>query len=214
MSPQSRLSPDAKRKRCNRCLRPLSVCYCSQIPCQQNNDWPVYIIQDTKESAHAIGTARIAALSLRNCQLITINPDNNTPSTDMDALRLLQPVLVYPGDDAHDVSELFGTPAAPLVFIDASWRRSRKILLTQPWIADLPRYALGAGQPSRYRIRQQPTRSAMSTLEAIVYTLQQLENEPARFDSLLTTMDWVVDQQIEHMGSAVWQSNYAKLRKE
>jgi hypothetical protein len=185
------------------------VCYCSQILCQQDNRWPVHIIQDNRESNHAIGTARIAALSLTHCNLTLLNPDQYQYSTNMDELQLLQPVLIYPGDKASDVLELANMPVAPLLFIDASWRRSRKIMHALPWLAELPRYALKPSIQSRYRIRQQPTQSALSTLEAIVCILQTLETEPERFDSLLATMDWVVNQQIKYMGDDTWQSNYA-----
>lgn len=202
--------PVNRRQSCSQCLRPLSVCYCSQIPCQQHNSWPIRIVQDIRESTHAIGTARIAALSLSDCRLISINPDKGGQSADLQALKLLQPVLIYPGHGARNVAELSEAPKAPLLFIDASWRRSRKILLTQPWIAALPRFALTTGLSSRYRIRQQPDATALSTLEAVVFTLQQIETEPERFDSLLSTMDWVVDQQINHMGSDTWRSNYSK----
>lgn len=197
--------PAMSRKCCSQCLRPVSVCYCAQIHCQPQNRWPVYIVQDTRESSHAIGTARIAALSLSNCRLTTLNPDKSHHSAELDAIRLLQPVLIYPGDNARDVSELTGAPVTPLLFVDASWRRSRKIMHTQPWIADLPRYSLNLSAGSRYRIRQQPGEHALSTLEAIVYTLQQLETGPERFNSLLATMDWVVDQQIKHITANISQ---------
>lgn len=203
-----------KRKRCAQCLRPLSVCYCSQITQQQDNHWPVYIVQDSRESRHAIGTARIAALSLSNCQLISINPDQYDESCSaLQMLRSLQPVLVYPGDEAADISELTDHTPQPLLFIDASWRRSRKILNMLPWIAELPRYSLSAMTASRYRIRQQPFATALSTLEAIVNCLQQLEPAPERFNALLSTMDWVVDQQINRMGSDTWHSNYLNNTK-
>jgi DTW domain-containing protein len=191
------------RKCCGRCLRPVSVCYCSQIQYQQHNRWPVFIVQDTRESSHAIGTARIAALSLSNCRLTSLNPDKCNHSAALDEIKSLQPVLVYPGDNASELSELAHLPVSPLLFIDASWRRSRKIMHTQPWLADLPRYALRPSVRSRYRIRRQPSESALSTLEAIVYTLQQLETAPERFNSLLATMDWVVNQQIKHIRSNI-----------
>ncbi|MBU2098853.1 MAG: DTW domain-containing protein [Gammaproteobacteria bacterium] len=212
MSRQSVATPQTSRQRCNQCMRPLRVCYCARIPGRQNNSWPVVIVQDVRESGHAIGTARMTALSLSDCQLMTINPDNCIDSPALDALRLLQPVLIYPGENACDMATLAALPKAPLLFIDASWRRSRKILHTQPWIAQLPRYALNMDASSRYRIRQQPTPSSLSTLEAVVYTLQQLEPDPGRFDTLLATMDWVINQQIKHMGSDIWQSNYQKNR--
>lgn len=213
MSRQVLTNPRATRDNCEQCRRPVPVCYCSQIRGRQKNSWPVYIVQDTRESDHAIGTARIAALSLNNCALLSINPDRSTKSSELDALRQLQPALIYPGENAGNVSGLCEVPKTPLLFIDASWRRSRKILLTQPWIAALPRYSLTVDAPSRYRIRKQPAPFALSTLEAIVRTLQQLEPDPARFDSLISTMDWVVDQQIKYMGNSTWRSNYLRQNR-
>jgi hypothetical protein len=38
--------------------------------------------------------------------------------------------------------------------------------------------------------------------------LQILEKDPGRFDGLLATMDWMIEQQISHMGTDTWLSNY------
>lgn len=189
-------------------MRPLSACYCRQLSLLRNQ-WPVYIIQDIRESRHALGTARIAALSLSNCSLLTVDPDNLSADSvvALHALRALQPELIYPGDNVPEVSVLARLPVRPLIFIDASWRRSRKIIHMMPWLAELPRYRLLQGSPSRYRIRQQPHAGALSTLEAVVAVLSTLEPHH-KFDNLLATMDWVIDQQIQHMGDVVYQTNY------
>ncbi|MDP3516742.1 MAG: tRNA-uridine aminocarboxypropyltransferase [Pseudohongiella sp.] len=197
------------RQTCSRCLRPLSVCYCSKLTLQHNR-WPVQIIQDRQESRHALGTARIAALSLSNCRLIHVDPDKQHADSmaELQVLQASQPVLIYPGEHADDITHLSSHSPCPLIFIDASWRRSRKLLHTLPWLGELPRYALQPSVPSRYRIRRQPGVNTLSTLEAIVFTLETLEFAPGKLDSMLATMDWVVDQQIRYMGHDVYQSNY------
>jgi len=68
--------------------------------------------------------------------------------------------------------------------------------------------ALQPSAPSRYRIRRQPGADTLSTLEAIVFTLETLETPVRKLGSMLATMDWVVDQQIRYMGHDVYQSNY------
>ncbi|MEX2335147.1 MAG: DTW domain-containing protein, partial [Pseudohongiella sp.] len=89
----------------------------------------------------------------------------------------------------------------------ASWGRSLRMLNVFPALTSLPKFSLGELPVSRYRIRKQPAIDAVSTLEAIVHTLHLLE--PARdFSAMLTTMDWVVDQQIRRMGNKVYQANY------
>ena len=197
------------RSICCNCLRPVQVCYCPHLS-QQRNEWPVYIIQDLRESAHAIGTARIAALSLSNCHLLVLDPDNisTTCMSALEELRASSPVLIYPGEQSKSLSVLADLPKSPLMFIDASWRRSRKIMHRLPWMAELPRYRLEQAAPSRYRIRQQPDMNALSTLEAIALTLATVERNDRSFEGLLATMDWVIEQQIRHMGDVVYQSNY------
>jgi DTW domain-containing protein YfiP len=200
---------DMPRSICSNCLRPLPFCYCPHLS-QLRNEWPVYIIQDLREFAHAIGTARIAALSLSNCHLLVVDPDNisATCMSALEELRASSPVLIYPGVQSKSLSVLAELPKRPLIFIDASWRRSRKIMHRLPWLAQLPRYSLAPIIPSRYRIRQQPGIHALSTLEAVAFTLATLERDGHSFEGLLTTMDWVIDQQIRHMGDVVYQSNH------
>jgi DTW domain-containing protein YfiP len=200
---------DMPRSICSNCLRPLPFCYCPHLS-QLRNEWPVYIIQDLREFAHAIGTARIAALSLSNCHLLVVDPDNisATCMTVLEELRASSPVLIYPGEQSKSLSVLAELPKRPLIFIDASWRRSRKIMHRLPWLAQLSRYSLAPIIPSRYRIRQQPDTQALSTLEAIAYTLAAIERKDNAYHSLISTMDWVIDQQIHCMGDAVYHANY------
>lgn len=202
-----------KRQTCEACQRPLSGCYCSRIQ-RAHNQWPIRILQDRRESKHAIGTARIAALSLDNCDLCVVNAAAPESDIILSATRpglntsAGDPVLIYPGPDALPIEALVDGPIRPLVFLDASWRRSRLMLHTCPSVASLQRYSLGIDTPSRYRIRSASEPGALSTLEAIVMTLNVLEGAPKRFDGLLKTMDWMIEQQIRLMGEAVYQANY------
>lgn len=160
---------------------------------------------------HPLGTARIAALSLRNSELHTVSlateHQQQTEATIED-LMARQPVLIYPGKDALPVSGLGQLPVRPLLFIDASWRKSRRLLHAYPAIGRLPMYRLAETPLSRYRIRREPMPGAVSTLEAIVGTLSLLEPDTPGITSMLTVMDWMVNQQIEHMGKAVYAANY------
>lgn len=183
------------RKRCERCNRPVQLCYCALITPVENT-WPVHILQHPLESRHALGTARIASLGLANCTLT-----QDSPHTD-------GAVLIYPGKDALPLSALAGQSPRPLVFIDATWRKSRRMLLESPELAALPRYALDAPAPSRYRIRKEPAPDAQSTLEAIVLTLGLLEGAEDRYHPLLSVMDTLIEQQIKRMGQETFSRNY------
>ncbi|HTN73791.1 MAG TPA: DTW domain-containing protein, partial [Pirellulaceae bacterium] len=75
-------------------------------------------------------------------------------------------------------------------------------------LQQLPRYKLAPTAPSRYRIRREPTESALSTLEATVAALKSLEPETAGFDQLLAAFDQMIDRQLMHPKLAArWQQH-------
>lgn len=206
-------STDSSRKQCPSCRRPAGYCYCSRITVV-NNRIPVFILQDKRESRHALGTARMAALSLKHAEIAEVDPDRPEEHADVLARGFSQPLasplLLYPGGlEPRMAASGFAHTPPELLVIDADWKRSRRMLHVFPQLAALPRISLSNLPGSRYRIRKEPGPNAVSTLEAIVATLQQLE--PGRdFTPLLATMDWVIDQQIARMGQGVFEANYIK----
>jgi len=196
-----------KRVHCPQCTRPLSACYCHLIE-PLNNVWPVFILQHAGEARHALGTARIAALGLRNCILSTISDDAPDNRQTVDEVLSCAPALIYPGAAAMPITDLLECSPRPLLFIDATWRKSRRLLLETPELALLPRYALHNMPASRYRIRKSTEPNAVSTLEAIVHTIELLEAAPGKYISLLKIMDWMIAQQISHMGTSRLKNNY------
>jgi DTW domain-containing protein YfiP len=87
--------------------------------------------------------------------------------------------LLYPSVPASpspaSVSPAPGT-AQCLVVIDATWRKSLRMLLEHPALAALPRLSLAAPLPTRYRaIRAARRADQVSTLEATVQALALLD---------------------------------------
>lgn len=194
----------SKRERCSACQRPLTHCYCHLLVNVENR-WPVQILQHPLESRHALGTARIAALCLRHCELETA-ASHSSPFLNTSP----EPVLLYPGPDSLPLEALIDGPIRPLLFLDATWRKSRRMLLESPALAQLPKYCLPATPTSRYRIRREPNSQALSTLEAIVYSLASLEGDNEKYQPLLKIMDELIDEQIAQMGQEVYERNYKK----
>ena len=56
------------RAQCPRCLRPQSHCLCELIP-QLDSRTRVLLLQHPSEVNHALNTARLAALGLKNAEL-------------------------------------------------------------------------------------------------------------------------------------------------
>lgn len=190
------------RLRCSRCQRPSSLCLCALIPALDSRT-QVLILQHSSEASHALNTARLAALGLRNAELRV----GERFEDDCDAARLSY--LLFPGEDAIPLGSL-ADAAQPvhLIVPDGTWRKARKILHVNPWLAELPRVALPEGLSSRYRLRKAPMPGALSTIEAIVTALNLLES-PSRFDELLLPFDALIEGQIDAMGREVYRRNHA-----
>lgn len=193
------LSP---RSYCHNCHRPEATCLCAEVTCIDNN-WPVVVIQHHQEIRHALGTAIIARLGLSDSRFIMADDEGfDIPE------ELLSPVLIYPGESAGDIKDLVGMPPRPLLFLDASWRKSRRLLLASPWLQTLPRYSFESSAPSRYRIRREPSPGQLSTLEAIAGVLETLEQRPGQYAALLAVMDTMIDRQISSMGADTYARHY------
>jgi DTW domain-containing protein YfiP len=192
---------------CPRCQRPSAVCFCQQLQAVDNH-WPIHILQHPWEARHPIGTAIIAQLSLSHCQ--RLSSDSEDSEEKIQQLCQQQALLVYPGSDSQPVSDFIGHAPRPLIVIDGTWRKAKRILLESPLLQSLPKISFKAEQASRYQIRKSPNPNALSTLEAIVQVLSTLEESSEKYQPLLTTMEWTIQQQINKMGRETFERNYSK----
>lgn len=201
-----------KRLSCPRCTRPLSACLCRSLPPNPiGNRWPVHILQHREERNHALNTARIAMLGLANCKLHAVTDIAVEETLRACVLAALDNAwLIYPGDGSDDVAQLAVAELAPrpLILLDASWRKSRRMLLSSTWLQALPRVSFAWTAPSRYRIRKQPAVNYCSSLEALCTVLGTLERDRKKYAGLLAGMDGMVDQQIARMGKNTYLRNY------
>jgi DTW domain-containing protein YfiP len=94
-----------------------------------------------------------------------------------------------------DAGALGEPDAVRLVVLDATWRKSRKMLYQNPALQALPRLALRDMPASIYRIRKAHAPDQLSTLEAATYALMQLHGDAVRFQPLLDAFDGFVSQQ-------------------
>jgi DTW domain-containing protein YfiP len=163
----------------------------------------VLILQHPMETANAKNSARLLHLCLPGSRLVAGEVFDN-----LDALLAgpRRPVLLYPdtpGDRAAGIAPppfdpaADGAPGNPvlLVVLDATWRKSRKMLYLNPALQALPRLALRDVPASHYLIRKAHAPGQLSTLEATAYALAQLENDDSRFVPLITAFDGFVGQQ-------------------
>lgn len=171
--------PDAPRRVvCAQCLRPQATCLCALVqPTAHRTE--VVVLQHPQEQRQAKNSVALLRLSLAHCEVVV---------GERFAPAALQALLLRPGRDTRLLYPDVPTapaPAAPapsagtplrLVVIDATWRKSLRMLLEHPALAALPRLALDAPAPTRYRaIRAARRPDQVSTLEATVQALAMLE---------------------------------------
>ena len=134
----------------------------------------VLILQDPQERLEAKGTAPLLRLGLQSCE---VRVGEHFEPAELRSDR--QDLLLYPpdpGEPAHQLDPLPPPAHLRLIVLDGTWRKSRKLMYQNPWLAALPRLALNAIDPARYGTLRKAQRSGqLSTLEATLLALEQLE---------------------------------------
>lgn len=180
------------RPTCYRCLRPRPCCVCASIQ-PIDNRTRVLIVQHPRERRHPFGTARLARLGLRRVDVHVAERDGSTRTPPG---LLPGTALLYPAPGAPCLGTLPEPPRA-LVVLDGTWSTVSTLRRASPWLATLPAVALAPSQPGRYRIRKAPRPAVqLSTIEAIVGALQQLEPDTPGLIGLLDAFERMVDQQL------------------
>jgi DTW domain-containing protein YfiP len=177
-------------------MRPIRVCYCRHIT-SLTTTTRVVLLQHPRERDVAIGTARMAHLSLPNSELhVGVHWDDSEPLRRALSDPSRPPILLYPGDGARDLET--SPPAGPvtLVVVDGTWWQTKKVVRESRVLRDLPRYAFVPHVPSEYRIRREPRASYVSTIEALAHVLGALEGTRPRFEPLMAPFRAMIDAQI------------------
>ena len=167
-----------RRPTCPRCQRPLRTCLCALVqPTLHRTD--VLVLQHPLEQSEAKNSVALLRLSLAHCRVVV-----GDRFDDATLCALLRPPgrqvrLLYPDVPAVPAPPAPAlNPAEPLrlLVIDATWRKSLRMLLEHPLLAALPRLTLTTPEPTRYRaLRAACNPEQLSTLEATVHALATLE---------------------------------------
>jgi DTW domain-containing protein YfiP len=195
-------APGGSRVRCPRCERPVGrgSCICRWAGAAIANEVELLILQHPLERFEAKGTARLLQLSLQRSRLLRgerFEPPPPDGRTDL---------LLYPETPASAAPRLDPPWPPPqrlrLIVLDGSWRKSRLLLHANPWLQQLPRLALHDDEQlpvdSPYAaLRKAQRRGQLSTLEASVLALQQLEQPmDERYAPLWRGFAGFVEQQL------------------
>jgi DTW domain-containing protein YfiP len=173
----------------------------------------VLVLQHPQEQHERLATAAIAVAALRRARLVA---GLSWPNLGQALGRPADPRrwgVAYLGSarsralgpGAPDHSEIIvlgrngepvGDPGAILrgldgvVLLDGSWKEAKTLWWRNPWLLKLHRLVLNPPRPARLgRLRREPRREALSTIEAAALILRRLEPKPAPADALGTALD-------------------------
>ncbi len=198
--------------RCARCARKTAVCVCDRaevLPTRTR----VLVLQHPQEDDVEFGTVPLLTLSLPRAQVAVglswaslahavgepADPSRwavlypTKPADDVPADARQQPVLVL------DRKGHVRPPTAPsldgIVVLDGTWSQAKTLWWRNAWLLKLDRVVLTPREPSIYgRVRREPRREYVSTLEAVADVLPALGEDEAVRGSLRKLMRTMVQR--------------------
>jgi DTW domain-containing protein len=202
---------------CPQCHKPTALCVCDGIV-PIDNKVSVLILQHPQEQDRTLGTARLTALSLRNA---TLKIGLSWPSLSKILGRNADPhrwAVLYLGSVkaaslAPDREIVFVTRKGDLerdqdrlsrdiegiVVLDGTWSQAKALWWRNPWMLKCRRAVLGPRHPSRYgRLRREPRRDGLSTIEATALLLARLEHRPEIEQTLGASFMRMLDRVRQH----------------
>jgi DTW domain-containing protein YfiP len=117
-----------------------------------------------------LGSARPRALAIAG-EIAMLGRDGEPMANPMPVLRGLEGVVV----------------------IDGTWSQAKTLWWRNPWLLKLHRLVLNPGRPAKLgRLRREPRREALSTIEATALLLRHVEPKPHAADALDAALDRVM----------------------
>jgi DTW domain-containing protein len=183
---------------CPRCQKPRPLCVCDDVV-RIENRVALLILQHPQEQDRALGTARLAAQHFANAVVRvglswpSLSKALGRPVADASrwaVLYLGSAKVVDFGTDADLVAITRKGEAAEnqraileriegVVLLDGSWSQAKALWWRNPWMLKCQRVILGPKHPSRYgRLRKEPRRDGLSTIEAAGMLLSRLQKRP------------------------------------
>lgn len=192
---------------CPNCLKAMVACFCDQIT-QLNNQTEIIILQHPSEVSHPLGTAQIAKLSFKNLTIL-IGEDFSKNKILNDILSKKDCYLLFPGKKSTKVSKLnLSIEKSVLIVLDGTWKKAKKIYYSSSNLQSLDQITLEDTITSEYILRKEPKQGYLSTLEAIVYSLEELEKKP--YAKPIEVLRSIQSFQIERMGQEKFKKFYKK----
>src|ERR1700693_442877 len=183
---------------CPRCHKPLPLCICDSIT-RIENKVGLLILQHPQEQDRALGTARLTALHFANAVLKiglswpSLSKALGRPVADPSRWAVLylgsakvadletdrDIVAINRKGEVQDNQRGILKDVDGIVLLDGTWSQAKALWWRNAWMLKCQRVILGPALPSRYgKLRREPRRDGLSTIEAAAMLLSSLEKRP------------------------------------
>ncbi len=191
----------AKEPRCERCLRPTSACVCDRLPEPRlASPLDVVVLQHPQEPDVVLGTASLLGLALERAEVRvglswgSLDAALGREGVDRarwgvlfatkeegEAAKVVHPPGTVRVLDRQGALRTDARPLDGLVVLDGTWSQAKTLWWRNAWLLKLARVGLVPREPSMYgKLRKEPRREWVSTLEAVADVLPALGTEHDR----------------------------------
>lgn len=213
MSDPTAAAPADPIPECPHCQKPMPLCICDSVTPIENR-LSLLILQHPQEQDRALGTARLLAKHFEDA---TVRVGLSWPSLSKALGQHVENAshwaVLYLGSARAADLEADGEILAldrkggiadnqrtrlgkleGVVLLDGTWSQAKALWWRNPWMLKCQRVILNPAAPSRYgRLRKEPRKDGLSTIEAAAAILAGLEKRPdiaetlhASFERMLT----------------------------
>lgn len=187
---------------CPHCGKPPELCICDTVVPVENRV-EVLILQHPQEQDKLLGTARLTAIHLTRA---TFKVGLSWASLEKALGRPADPrrwAVLYLGSEGtklapgREISVLDGkglllpdqdkalAGLEGVILLDGTWSQAKTLWWRNPWVLKARRVVLSPQAPSLYgRLRREPRREGLSTIEAAGALLSRLEGRPEIAEAL------------------------------
>jgi DTW domain-containing protein YfiP len=194
---------------CQQCGKPLPLCICDSVTSIESSI-ELLILQHPQEQDRALGTARLTAMHFKDAVVRiglswpslskALSRTVHDPSrwavlylgsakvadldTDAEIVAINRKGEIEPHQRAI-LSDIEG-----IVLLDGTWSQAKALWWRNAWMLKCQRVILGPRRPSRYgKLRKEPRRDGLSTIEAAGLLLAGLEKRPEIAETLNASFD-------------------------
>ncbi len=202
---------------CPQCHKPMALCVCDGIVPLENKV-SVLILQHPQEQDRMLGTARLTSLHFRNAML---KIGLSWPSLGKILGRTADPhrwAVLYLGSvkaaslapereivfvnrkgELERDQDALMRDIEGIVLLDGTWSQAKALWWRNAWMLKCRRVVLGPRRPSRYgRLRREPRRDGLSTIEAAGMLLSRLERRPEIEEKLTASFERMLERVRQH----------------